>query len=60
MACCAYDGFSGCGCDCGEIKCLQPCDRCGMYVELDMCTCDDEEDDYILYGYYSPSEQRKN
>lgn len=40
--CCAYDGFSGCGCDhCDNPECWSVCDLCGEFEED--CCCHDED-----------------
>jgi hypothetical protein len=47
FSCCAYDGFSGCGCDeCDNPACWTKCDGCNMPEEF--CECDnyDYDDDY--------------
>ncbi len=42
FACCAYDGFSRCGCDlCDCPDCWTRCDGCGASPESE-CECPDE------------------
>ncbi len=44
--CCAWDGFSGCGCEhCDCPDCWEYCETCDE--PIDMCCCDDDDfEDY--------------
>ena len=55
FGCCAWDGFSGCGCDhCDNPECWEYCDECGE--EVSSCCCGEGDDDWADDGYESERE----
>jgi hypothetical protein len=43
FACCAWDGFGGCGCDhCDNPECWEYCEDCGE--EMSSCLCNEDDD----------------